>query len=233
MTQNATKEWAPHDTVAEATASGGLNRIFVETNVQDGPLRLRDRVLPPLRLFVIRLLNYLTNYVVAYVPSFTLRRLWYRVVSGIEVEKGAGVHLRNFLWSYGPRRTRQVGAHIGRNTRIYHGCLLDLRSGLWIGDNVSISPEVMILAGTHAINSPDFNEIAGPVRIEDHVWLGARAIILPGVTVGRGAVVAAGAIVSKNVGPLEIVAGVPAKRVGMRDPEAVGGELDWPLPLFE
>ena len=58
-------------------------------------------------------------------------------------------------------------------------------------------------------------------------------MILPGVTVGRGAVIAAGAVVTKNVPPLTIVAGVPAKPVGMRDPGATVYELDGPLPLFE
>jgi maltose O-acetyltransferase len=71
------------------------------------------------------------------------------------------------------------------------------------------------------------------VSIEDYVWLGARAVILPGVTVGRGAVVAAGSVVTKNVPPLTIVAGIPARPVGMRDSAATVYELDWPLPLFE
>ena len=65
------------------------------------------------------------------------------------------------------------------------------------------------------------------------MWVGARVIIMPGVTLGRGAVVAAGSVVTKDVAPLMIVGGVPAKPIGMRDPDATVYQLDWPLPLFE
>jgi maltose O-acetyltransferase len=193
----------------------------------------RRAPIPALRLFCLRLANYLTNHVVAYLPSFTIRHSWYRHAMGIEIDSGAGVSMRTFIWSYGPRQVRRSGASIGRNTRISQGCTIDLRSGLAIGNNVSVSPEVMILAGTHDVHAPRFNDVAGFVTIEDHVWIGARAIVLPGVTVGRGAVVAAGSVVTKNVAPMTIVAGVPAKPVGVRDPDATAYELDGPLPLFE
>jgi acetyltransferase-like isoleucine patch superfamily enzyme len=189
--------------------------------------------MPALRLFCIRLINYLTNHVVAYLPSFTIRHSWYRHVMGLDIGEGAGVSMRTFMWSYGPRQVRRSGASIGRNTRISQGCTIDLRSGLAIGNNVSVSPEVMILAGSHDVHAPRFNDVAGYVTIEDHVWIGARAIVLPGVTLGRGAVVAAGSVVTKNVAPMTIVAGVPAKPVGVRDPAATTYELDGPLPLFE
>jgi acetyltransferase-like isoleucine patch superfamily enzyme len=185
------------------------------------------------RLFCIRLANYLTNHVVAYLPSFTIRHSWYRHVMGLDIGEGAGVSMRTFMWSYGPRQVRRSGASIGRNTRISQGCTIDLRSGLAIGNNVSVSPEVMILAGSHDVHAPRFNDVAGFVTIEDHVWIGARAIVLPGVTLGRGAVVAAGSVVTKNVATMTIVAGVPAKPVGVRDPAATEYELDGPLPLFE
>jgi maltose O-acetyltransferase len=189
--------------------------------------------MPALRLFCIRLANYLTNHVVAHVPSFTVRHAWYRRVMGVDIGHGAGVSMRTFMWSYGPRQVRRSGVSIGRNTRISQGCTIDLRSGLAIGNNVSVSPEVMILAGSHDVHAPRFNDVAGFVAIEDHVWIGARAIVLPGVTLGRGAVVAAGSVVTKNVAPMTIVAGVPAKPVGVRDPAATAYELDGPLPLFE
>jgi acetyltransferase-like isoleucine patch superfamily enzyme len=196
-------------------------------------LRLRLRVMGALRLLCIQLLNYLTNYGVAHIPSFTVRHFWYRRVMGVELGPGVGVNMRTFVWSYGPRQIRRKGASIGRNTRISHGCTIDLRSGLSIGNNVSVSPEVMILAGSHDVHAPGFNDIEGFVTIADHAWIGARAIILPGITVGRGAVVAAGSVVTKNVAPMTIVAGVPAKPVGVRDPAATVYELDGPLPLFE
>ncbi len=186
-----------------------------------------------LRVFLIRAFAYLTNYVVAYVPSFKIRHLWYRRIWGFELGEGVGIHMGTFVWSFGPRQTREDGARIGRNTRINRKCTLDVRSGLTIGNNVSISTEVMILAGSHDINDPQFGQVPGRIVIEDHVWIGARAIVLPNVTVGRGAVIAAGSVVTKDVEPLTIVAGVPAKQIGLRDPRATVYELDGSLPLFE
>lgn len=194
---------------------------------------MRPRQVMALWLLCIRVLNYLTNYVVAYVPSYTLRHLWYQRVMGLQIGQGAGVSMRTFVWSYGPRRNRRDGAHIGRNTRISHGCMLDVRHGLSIGNNVSLSPEVMILGASHDVNGAEFDEVAGVVTIEDHVWIGSRAVILTGITLGRGAVVAAGAVVTKSVPPMTIVAGVPAAPIGMRNPAATNYELDQPLPLFE
>jgi acetyltransferase-like isoleucine patch superfamily enzyme len=188
---------------------------------------------PPLRLLGVRLLNYLTNYVVPHVPSFTLRHLWYRGVLGIELGHHAGVHMGTYMWFFGPGQIRRDGVRIGRNSRINRDCTVDLRSGLTIGDNVSISPNVVILAGSHDVNDPKFKQLPGRIVMEDHVWIGTRATILSGVTLGRGAVVAAGSVVTKDVAPLTIVAGVPAKPIGRRDPGATAYELDGPLPLFE
>jgi maltose O-acetyltransferase len=81
---------------------------------------------------------------------------------------------------------------------------------------------------SHDYNVPGFSDLdAGPVTIEDHVWIGSRAMILPGVTVGRGAVVAAGSVVTKDVAPMTVVAGVPAKPVAERDPGATEYAIGW------
>ena len=84
------------------------------------------------------------------------------------------------------------------------------------GSDVSIGPEATILTLGHDPQSPDFADQGGDVIIGDHVWIAYRAIILPGVRIGDGAVVAAGAVVSKDVEPYTIVAGVPARQVGER-----------------
>lgn len=88
--------------------------------------------------------------------------------------------------------------------------------GVIIGNNVDIAQEVNIWTEQHDYNSPDFVSIEKPVVIEDYAWIASRATILPGVTIGRGAVVACGAVVTKDVPPLCIVAGVPAKQIGIR-----------------
>ena len=112
-----------------------------------------------LRLFCIRVLNNLTNHVVAHVPSFTLRRLWYRNALGIEIGPRASVLLGAYVGSIRPRENRRRGVAIGRNSRINRNCTLDIRNGLTIGENVSISPEVMILGESHDYNDPGFRDL--------------------------------------------------------------------------
>ena len=107
--------------------------------------------------------------------------------------------------------------HIGAQTVINFGCLLDGRAyEIRTGENVSIGPEASILTLGHDPQSPDFADRGGAVVIGSHVWIGYRAIILPGVTIGEGAVVGAGAVVTKNVESYTIVAGNPARKIGER-----------------
>jgi len=185
------------------------------------------------RLFAVRSLNYLTNHVVCHVPSFALRRSWYRRVLGAEIARSAGVHLRCYVWFYGPRQTRRDGFHIGARSLVGRSSCLDVRGGLTIGEDVSISPEVAIITAAHDVEDPGFRVVDRPVVIEDHVYIGMRATILPGVTVGRGAVVAAGAVVTRDVPPFAIVAGVPARQIGSRPEEAIVYELPGAPALFE
>src|SRR5439155_22180362 len=82
--------------------------------------------------------------------------------------------------------------------------------------NVNISPGVWIFTDSHDLHDPLFPEVLAPVTIADYVWVGSRAMIQPGVTVGEGAVVAAGSVVTRNVDPYTVVAGVPARPIGTR-----------------
>jgi len=109
-----------------------------------------------------------------------------------------------------------VGITIGKNTIINRHCHLDGRGGLVIGDNVNVSSHALLVAGSHEVNDPGFHGVARPIRIEDDAWLCTRCMVLGGVTVGRGAVVAAGAVVTRPVEPYAIVAGVPARKIGER-----------------
>jgi maltose O-acetyltransferase len=174
-----------------------------------------------------------TNYVVARIPSFALRRRWYERALGARIAPGAGVHLGCHLWFYGPGQVRRDGFVLGANSRINRACCLDVRGGLRVGENVSISPEVVILTASHGVDDPEFRVATRPVVIEDHVWIGTRAMIMPGVALGRGCVVAAGAVVTRDVPPLAIVGGVPARALGERPDSATRYTLDSGFPLFE
>lgn len=99
---------------------------------------------------------------------------------------------------------------------------LAVHAPLTLGACVCINDGVKILTASHDVMDPQWRTVAKPIVIEDHVWIATNALILPGVTLGRGAVVAAGAVVVKDVPPLGIVAGNPARlldkcRVGHLD----------------
>lgn len=86
-----------------------------------------------------------------------------------------------------------------------------------IGKKCCVGEDVRLLTGSHDVHSPYFDLVTKPIRIMDNVWIATGATILPGVTVGEGGVVAAGAVVTKDVPPWTVVAGNPAKVVKRRE----------------
>ncbi len=109
---------------------------------------------------------------------------------------------------------------LGRQVFVGFNCEFDVSERLWIGDHVLIAPGCFITDHGHRHAAGQLIAAQGcesrPVRVEDDVWLGAQVIVLPGVTIGRGAIVAAGAVVTRDVEPMSIVAGVPAQKIGAR-----------------
>lgn len=102
--------------------------------------------------------------------------------------------------------------HLGKRVFINSGCKFQDQGGIYIGDDVLVGHNCMIATLNH-VEDPDrrADMIPSPVRIGDKVWIGANATILPGVTIGEGAIIAAGAVVTKDVEPRTVVGGVPAK----------------------
>ena len=119
---------------------------------------------------------------------------------------------------------------IGKYSHINRGCLLDARGGIVIGDSVSISHNVSLVTGGHDHQSSIFAGQFKPIVIDDYVWIGIGVIVLQGVHIGKGAVVCAGAVVTKDVGEYEIVAGVPAKKIGERNKD-LDYKCLWETPL--
>lgn len=106
---------------------------------------------------------------------------------------------------------------IKSGTSIGHRAILDARKGLHIGRNVTLATEVMIWTLHHDYNDIHFSGKGAMIIINDFAWIGSRSIILPGVTVGEGAIVAAGAVVTKDVLPYTVVGGIPAKQIALRE----------------
>lgn len=156
----------------------------------------------------IGLTLYCFNHLINRLPSHRLRLLFYRRVFKI----GTGT---SFLMHVVIRYPGNVS--IGRHSTINYDCVLDGRGAeIIIGNNVNIASEVMIWTQEHDPDSPTHQTISKPVVIGDYAWIASRAIILPGVTIGEGAVVAAGAVVTKDVPPYAIVGGNPAKFIRER-----------------
>ena len=154
-------------------------------------------------------LHFLVLQLVGYIPSRHLRRWIYRYMYGMGIAPTAVVYGGAEVRS--PRRIA-----IGEHTIIGHRAILDGRHGLRIGRNVNLSTGVWIWTGQHDPESPDFGTKGGPVVVDDYVWISSRAVVLPDVHIGEGAVVAAGAVVTSDVHPYTIVGGVPAKVIGQR-----------------
>jgi len=112
------------------------------------------------------------------------------------------------------------GLRVGDRSQIGHNSRID--KDVAIGADVMMGPDVVIMTGGHAFNdlsTPMISQPAvarRPVTIEDDVWIGTRVIILPGVRVGRGSIIGAGSVVTKDVPPNAIVGGSPAKLIRYR-----------------
>ncbi|GAB2783997.1 hypothetical protein GCM10027275_30110 [Rhabdobacter roseus] len=106
---------------------------------------------------------------------------------------------------------------LGEGSVINKKVLLDGRGGqIQLGKNVDIAQEVNIWTLSHDPHDDYYADKGGDVFIEDYVWIASRATILPRVRLGRGCVIAAGSVVTKDVPPMTIVAGVPARKIGQR-----------------
>ena len=148
------------------------------------------------------LFAWVENNIVAVIPLWCVRRAYHRLM-GMRIGRGSQLNMRTYFIGPG-------AISVGDYSHINPGCLFDHRGGIEIGSRVSISHRVMLITGGHDL------KIRKPIKICDYVWIGAGAIILQGVEIGEGAVVAAGAVVVDDVPPYTVVGGVPARKIGER-----------------
>jgi acetyltransferase-like isoleucine patch superfamily enzyme len=161
-------------------------------------------------------LETLFNAYGTHIPSRRVRRAWLRVL-GARIGPGSAVF----------RGTTVFGAHnlqIGERTNVGWRCVLDARGGITIGDDIVVSSDCQLITGDHLIDDPGFAAYFLPIIIDDHAWIATRSLVIRGVRVGRGAVVAAGAVVTRDVTPLQVVTGSPARPLRMRQ-SALGYRL--------
>lgn len=158
-------------------------------------------------------------YQVAFIPSHHLRRMVYKML-------GMRMGARN-VFHFGTEIRDITNIKMGNGNIIGDRAILDGRRGLVLGNNVCLSSDVTIWTLQHDHRSPDFScaPSGGQVTIEDRVWVGSHVTILPGVTIGEGAVCCAGCVVTKDVEPFSVVAGIPAHKVNER-PHDIRYEFD-------
>ncbi len=160
------------------------------------------------RLQVFFILLALYNVIHRWVGFRWARQILYSV-AGFRIARSASIHNVRFL-SFGK-------LVIGSNTVVNRGCYLDSRRGLTIRDNVVVAHDTKIYTLGHDINCVDFSTKGAPVIIEDYVVLFSNVLVMPGVTVGKGAVVLPGSVVSKDVAPMSVMGGNPAVVKGTRN----------------
>ena len=151
---------------------------------------------------------YVCNYIVSNIPVWRIRK-WYYQCLGLKIGSKSIFNMSQYFYNLN-------NIIIGNYVHINRGCFFDGRAGITIRNNVSVSHKVNFVTQSHDPNTKDFAGKAAPIIVEDYVWIGINATILQGVIIGKGAVVAAGAVVTKDVEPYTIVGGVPARKIGDR-----------------
>jgi acetyltransferase-like isoleucine patch superfamily enzyme len=160
--------------------------------------------------YLFNLLMFTHNHIVTNIPSHSIRKMFLRRIMQVNLHQSSATLLGLRLYTRG---NLTIGAH----SVIDRDCILDTRGGITIGKNVNLAPEVTVLTAYHDPDDEDFCGMEKQVVIEDYVWIATQALILPGVKIGRGAVVGAGSVVTKDVASETIVAGNPAKPIRRRN----------------
>lgn len=157
-------------------------------------------------------LNYFINVILDLQSS--LRVLFWSLLLK---KTGLNVTIRSQVTIMSPQNVE-----IGHDVLLNSDCKIGGQNGIKIGNFVQLAYNVNLVSEDHAYDNPllpikkQGYKKTGPIIVEDDVWIGANAVIMPGITIGRGAIVGANAVVTKDVEPYSIVGGVPAKLIKYR-----------------
>lgn len=179
-------------------------------------------------IFYIRGYMRYMDFQTGLIPSHHIRNFIYRRIFLVQMEQKVII-----CWGAEIRCPGKL--KIGKGSIIGDKALLDARNGITIGKNVNFSSNISIYTEQHDHRDPMFrcnSSDAFSVNIGDRAWIGPNAIILHGVHIGEGAVVAAGSVVTKDVPPFTIVAGVPARKIGLRNKNLCYNFDGKPIPFF-
>jgi acetyltransferase-like isoleucine patch superfamily enzyme len=162
------------------------------------------------------------------IPFHTVRNFIYRYFYRAHLEE-------NVIIYSGAEMRSPHKLTIGKGSIIGHYSVLDARNFIEIGKNVNFSHGVWLWTEQHNHSNSDFSTESSKnkkITICDRVWLGPRVIVLPGCTIGEGAVVGAGSVVTKDIEPFSISAGIPAKKIGERNRNINYIFKDKPIPFI-
>lgn len=191
----------------EIQIGGGTN----EQSVEMPNLSFGQKIKKQIFIFFIGYERYLIHRIKMF-PSHAVRNWVYRNIYLVDKHKTSVIY-------FGCEIRSGVNLHIGKGSIIGDNCILDARQGIYIGENVNLSSEVHLWTEAHDVNDPYFRSMPcnhGPIHIGNRVWLGSNVTVLDKVNIGEGAVVCSGAVVTKDVEPYTIVAGIPARKIGER-----------------
>ena len=197
---------------------------------KSAPMNVKNRLTIHIRKVAFYIRGYMRymDFQTGLIPSHHIRNFIYRRIFLVQMEQKVII-----CWGAEIRCPGKL--KIGKGSIIGDKALLDARNGITIGKNVNFSSNISIYTEQHDHRDPMFrcnSSDAFSVNIGDRAWIGPNAIILHGVHIGEGAVVAAGSVVTKDVPPFTIVAGVPARKIGLRNKNLCYNFDGKPIPFF-
>lgn len=172
------------------------------------PTIILNRIAPGLDRYVL--------YHISLVPFMSARKLFYRSL-GASIGKNVQIHFKTEIRGISKLR-------IGEGSIIGDNVILDARNNLYIGKNVNVSSNVSFYSEQHNYRDKLFRcnqTTKQSIEVYDRAWIGCNVVVLPGVTIGEGAVCCAGCVVTKDVEPWSVVAGIPAQKINQRPKDQI------------